>query len=46
MKKKKAQARRNLDGLRFKGWAKAGGENVLPIQEEKAKGVVNYNICL
>jgi isopenicillin N synthase-like dioxygenase len=41
---KKAEAARNLDGLSFRGWVKVGGENIPPVQEEKVKGVVDYNV--
>ena len=40
---KKAEAARNPNGLSFKGWVKVGGETLPPVQEEKVKGVVDYN---
>lgn len=41
---KKAEVSRNPDGLSFRGWVKVGGETLPPIQEEKIKGVIDYNV--
>ncbi|KAE9370175.1 Clavaminate synthase-like protein [Stipitochalara longipes BDJ] len=41
---KKAQIARNPEGLSFGGWVKVGGEALPPVQEEKLKGVIGYNV--
>jgi isopenicillin N synthase-like dioxygenase len=40
----KSQAARNPNGLSFRGWGKKGTETIPPVQKEKIKGVLDYNV--